>query len=391
MAGQLHVYFLPVGQGDATAIRCPDGSLNLYDWGSNTASRKNFWAAKELRCYLKGSIGDITSIVVTHHHCDHYNLLPDTLNEPRELEKLKNIYISCKEANMKSALTDWVKKINDFRTDENRNLKKTEQHELMKVELINDGEPCGPIKTKAGVEHKSCGQIDLCSEKTVDVYVDVLAANMGGACTDGSHLNEASIVTKITFEKISILLSGDFEDPTPTEDAKYHQWAMSDYYNNDDTKPDLKSTIYHAAHHGATYRANKEVWLKGIAPKAVVSSGDPHYHYGHPRCKLFDPRLKNVKSLCQHDASCPKGSKKQNTYTCGDENGPSEIKDNKLAIYTTVFYITAPKKEPERHLNLIDVAITKSTVAGNAGSWTITPTVVKKIPKGKKKKATPSP
>ena len=31
----MHVYALPVGQGDAQVIQCPDGTLSLYDMGSN--------------------------------------------------------------------------------------------------------------------------------------------------------------------------------------------------------------------------------------------------------------------------------------------------------------------------------------------------------------------
>ena len=31
--GQLHVWTLPVGQGDCRIIQCPDGELNLFDCG----------------------------------------------------------------------------------------------------------------------------------------------------------------------------------------------------------------------------------------------------------------------------------------------------------------------------------------------------------------------
>ncbi len=92
--GQLHVYFLPIGQGDATVIQCPSGTLN--DWGSSNSRGERFWAGPELRDHLAGRIGDIRSVLVTHHHWDHYSLLPDTFPSEAELSGLEHRIIGQK-------------------------------------------------------------------------------------------------------------------------------------------------------------------------------------------------------------------------------------------------------------------------------------------------------
>ncbi len=294
------MYFLPVGQGDATVIQCPSGDLTLYDWGSNTASRARFWTGTELKEYLKDSFKLIKNIVVTHHHFDHYSLLQQTFGDATKLPGLLNIYMPC------TADVKWVK---DAKFGG-------------KAKVFNKGEPCGPIKGSP------CGALKLCPEGD-EVTIEVLAANMGG-CKKGTE-NLDSIVTKLTRGKLSILLSGDFEGSP--------QQTMVDFYTKQEPNP-LPSVVYQAAHHGAIRLANTAEWLNAIAPKAVVSSGVPWYQYGHPRCDMFDGLTK----LCEPDPDDPKSKKKcpydgsstQNIYTCGISKKDFKPRPNKKAIYTTV-------------------------------------------------------
>ena len=44
--GQLHIYALPVGQGDGTVIQCPNGDITIVDLGSST--RKQSYNPPEL-------------------------------------------------------------------------------------------------------------------------------------------------------------------------------------------------------------------------------------------------------------------------------------------------------------------------------------------------------
>lgn len=104
--GQLHFYFLPIGQGDATVIQCPGGQLGIYDMGSRSAANSRFWHAAQLQGFLSGRTHDIRSIVMTHNDTDHYNLLPKTLTPGMDLSGLQNIYISCTEIRMNRTIKD---------------------------------------------------------------------------------------------------------------------------------------------------------------------------------------------------------------------------------------------------------------------------------------------
>ncbi len=326
--GQLHVYFLPIGQGDATVIQCPGGSLNLYDWGSSNSRGERFWAGPELRDYLAGRIGDIRSVLVTHHHWDHYSLLPDTFPSEAELSGLEHIYIACTEDNMAATMRDWVDDING----------------RSKLRLFNGGNHCGTN----GVD---CGTLDFCPGDNVDTFV--MAANMDGGCPGGGNLNIDSVVTKVSYGGLSILLCGDFEDPTSGAGSDGPQRQMVEYYGSE-----LVTPVYHAAHHGATNLANKLVWLEGVAPDALIGTGDAWYQYGHPRCLMIDRLLDDVGSLCQPGSSCPAGSDTQTTYTCGISSSEFDTRTgNTHAIYTTT--------PDQSNMNLIDVASTGS-------SWRIT-------------------
>ncbi len=211
------------------------------------------------------------------------------------------------------------------------------------------GQPCGP-------NDHPCQTLEICPEKD-EVGVTVLAANMGGC---DKTPNADSIVTKLTFGDLSILLSGDFEGVGPQ--------AMVTHYKDDNTKP-LETKVYHVAHHGASSQANKEDWLKLISPEAVVSSGDPWYQYRHPRCKMIKRLLQmDPVSLCEPEGKddktkCPDGTSKQSSYTCGNEKNivpsTSTIDNNKYAIYTTT--------PGEQKMNLIHV-----TSTNDEGGWKIT-------------------
>ncbi len=330
--GQLHVYFMPIGQGDAAVIQCPGGSLNVYDWGSSNERDDRFWAGPELRDYLDGRIGDIRTIVVTHHHWDHYSLLPDTFPSEDELSGLENIYIACTEDNMAPVMAEWVDDINGH----------------SKLRLFNGGDHCGTNDVE-------CGTLDVCPGDDVETFV--MTANMEGGCPADGNRNIDSIVTKFSFGGLIILMPGDFEDPTSDADADGPQKEMVEYYGSE-----LVTPVYHVAHHGATNLANKLVWLEGVAPDAIVASGDAWYEYGHPRCLMIDRLLDDVGSLCEPGSSCPDGSSIQDTYTCGLSTTEFETRTgNTHAIYTTT--------PDQSNMNLIEVASTGS-------SWTITHTSV---------------
>ena len=51
--GFMHVYALPVGQGDSHVVQCPSGSLSIIDLGSSEDALAGYWATSELISFLK--------------------------------------------------------------------------------------------------------------------------------------------------------------------------------------------------------------------------------------------------------------------------------------------------------------------------------------------------
>jgi len=51
--GRLHIYALPVGQGDAHVIQCPSGTLSINDLGTSDGVANGFWHNTELIAFLQ--------------------------------------------------------------------------------------------------------------------------------------------------------------------------------------------------------------------------------------------------------------------------------------------------------------------------------------------------
>ena len=82
---KLHIFALPVGQGDATIIKCPDtkdgstgnavlGKLTVIDMGSSSCTVNGCMNTKKA---ISDFIGDhkVKYIFLTHPNKDHYNLI----------------------------------------------------------------------------------------------------------------------------------------------------------------------------------------------------------------------------------------------------------------------------------------------------------------------------
>ena len=208
--GNLHVYALPVAQGDANVIQCPDGTLTLYDFGTSSDDVDRFWVGPELQTFFGSNTGLITNIIATHQHWDHYRLLPDTFPDGSTLNGLQNIYISCTANDMATTMADWVTAINGDAL----------------VRTFNNGGQCGPVGP-------ACGTIDVCPNDA-GITAQVMAANLGQHCIDGGNKNMDSIVMKLTHGSVSYMLPGDFEDETPDWEEDGPQKWMADFLRSRD-------------------------------------------------------------------------------------------------------------------------------------------------------------
>ena len=72
------------------------------------------------------------------------------------------------------------------------------------VQTVNNGEACGPN----GIE---CDTINLCPND-LDVTSWIMAANIGGHCSDGGNVNMDSIIVKVERAGTSIMFSGTVTD-----------------------------------------------------------------------------------------------------------------------------------------------------------------------------------
>ena len=68
------------------------------------------------------------------------------------------------------------------------------------MRLFNNGNACGPN----GV---ACDVINICP-RDPDVTSRIMAANMGGHCSDGGNINMDSVVLKLERAGTSILMMG---------------------------------------------------------------------------------------------------------------------------------------------------------------------------------------
>ena len=188
--GLLHIYALPVGQGDSHVIQCPSGELTIVDLGSSDDIAAGFWNVPELINFFTGQYNRIRNVVLSHNHYDHYVFLPDVLPATADLSGLQDIYISCQFPHLVAMIQQWLA---DTGLENN-------------VRIFNRGNPCGPIVGQP------CETINLCPSDPA-ISVNVLSANVGSQCVSGNK-NIDSIVFEITYGSVQVVFNGDFEDFT---------------------------------------------------------------------------------------------------------------------------------------------------------------------------------
>ena len=74
--GKLQVYSLPLGEGDATVVRCPSGEVIVINMGQSTKIIKG-WNVGMVQAYMRNTVDSVTTIVVSHPGKAHYNFIPD--------------------------------------------------------------------------------------------------------------------------------------------------------------------------------------------------------------------------------------------------------------------------------------------------------------------------
>ena len=209
--GELQVYFLDVGQADSILIKSNNEYL-LIDGGNNNDG------PLLVKYFQSLGIKEFKYIVGTHPHEDHIGGLDDVIKN----FTIDNTYIPDAMTTTKT-FEDLLDSIDE------KNL-------TYKVPKINSTFPLGNANLKV-------------------IYTG----------TDTSDLNNTSIVLKLTYQDISILLTGDATSETEKKILN----------------KDINSTVLKVGHHGSKY-SSTESFLKKVNPKYAIISVGKNNIYNHP-------------------------------------------------------------------------------------------------------------
>lgn len=231
LAKDLTVNYLDIGQGDSELIELPEGKNILIDSGDKDAGNK-------LLGYLKAkNISTLDLVIITHPHIDHYGGL---------LQAVKTININqVFDSGATTSSPTYLKLLKQF----------------------------ADKKTKFAIPRK--GQEFSFAN---GIILKILAPEDPLLKNTRSDANNSSIVTKLTYNKVSFLFTGDIEEESQNRLLK-------------DDSGDLKSDILKVAHHGSRYTSSKE-FLQAVKPKVAVISCGIGNSYGHPHQEALD-RIKS--------------------------------------------------------------------------------------------------
>ena len=277
----LEIYFIDVGQGDSTFLVTPARKKILVDGGTgNRAFRFLSWKYR-LDQLNETSPIVIDLLVLTHADEDHIGGLIDVISSPKI--KVKKI--------IHSGLAVYKNGVFDERLG---NLKKhhgkqfiTNSHNA--IEELNDSSLSGNFLRwkKAVLEDQNIqyravdsglGNINI---DDPDIIVEVLGPKINILEStntklfewfgDHSHtINGHSVVLRITYNNVKILLSGDIN----REGGKH-------LCQNEDLRNRMDAHVLKAPHHGS--HEFHRPFLEAVNPQvSVISSGDDLDH-GHPR------------------------------------------------------------------------------------------------------------
>jgi len=219
----LNVYFLNVGQGDATYIELPGGKNALIDGGPSGS------ASGQLAAFLKAkNVTHLDNVVLTHPHSDHYNGLSYVFDNI----KVDNFY--------------------DTRLDNTG----ATADETIRAKVSGLG--VHMVYPAAG-DHLSWSA-------PVDVKV-LSSCSQTMASKQSNTINNCSIVIKMAYNGTSLLFMGDVQnDAEAALVAKYGS--------------ELKSDVLKVGHHGSKY-SSTDPFLAAVHPaKAYIEVGKNNY--GHP-------------------------------------------------------------------------------------------------------------
>ncbi len=222
--GELKVYFLDVGQGDAILIESPTKGRVLIDGGPD---RK---VLSELGRVLPFGDRRIDVVIESHPDADHITGLVEVLNR----------------FNIDTFVSTGMRSVNSL--DETLD---------------------GVIKEKE--IHKVLGKRGMSLDLGGGAILTLLYPS---GSIEGLETNESSIVSKLTLGDIDFILTGD-----STKLAEYKLLSLN--------KELLDSEVLQVGHHGSE-TSSSLLYVQAVSPIYSVISSGKNNRYGHPRKVTLD-------------------------------------------------------------------------------------------------------
>ncbi len=225
--GRLHVEFLPVGQGDCTLLRLPDGSAVLIDAGGDVRGERDVGATRVLPQLLRRGVRRLEAVAVSHLHPDHVGGIPAVL---RALE-VGEVWTTGRPLE-----GPW-------------------------------GSQLAAAMEREGVPRRILGLGDRLERAGVRIEV------LGPPDIDGSRDdpalgdNDASLVLRVVHGEVAILLPGDVEE--------IGEWALLD------SGAPLEARLLKAPHHGSK-TSSTPAFLDAVRPSHVVFCVGHRNTFGFP-------------------------------------------------------------------------------------------------------------
>ncbi len=217
--GRLHVIFLDVGQGDAIFIQSPGGRQVLIDGG-----RFPSVTLDEFGQHMPFWDRSIDMVIATHPDADHVAGLVEVMAR----------------YDVGSLITNAA----------------DEDDDAIFAALLNEAQSGGAM-----IHEAREGDVIKLED---GVELEVLHSGSPGT---PDHRNDDSIVTRLTYGDLSVLLTGDAEEAAETE------MVRGDF--------PLGAIVLKAGHHGAN-TSSSTPFLEAVSPRIVVISVGADNSYGHP-------------------------------------------------------------------------------------------------------------
>jgi competence protein ComEC len=218
----LKVFYLNIGQGDATLIEAPNGNQVLIDGGPTDNK-----VLTELGAVLSPLDHDIDVVIATHPDADHVGGLPEVLSRY---------------------------KVGMFLESGNRT-KDTQAFKRLDTEAVKLGNQ--RVIAKRGMR--------LVLDEEDGVALDILYPDKDVTYVES---NEASIVARLTYGSTHFIFSGD-----APRDIEQHLTQL------DGTG--LESDVLKAGHHGS-HTSSDPTYVQTVHPSIAVISVGKDNRYGHP-------------------------------------------------------------------------------------------------------------